>query len=86
MNNIESRLRALERHTYGGRMSPAVSLIYPTESGWGLKFSLWDGKVGSGGRDIISTHDTLENAHCEYDRLLSQYHSKSDDHLIIIDI
>ena len=84
--NIEARLKALERHTYGGKMSPAVSLIYPKESSWGLKFSLWDSKVGSCGRDITSTHDTLENAHGEYDRLLKRYHSNAAAHLIVIDI
>lgn len=83
--NIEARLKALERHTYGGRMSPAVSLIYPTESGWGLSFALWDGITGSGGKTIESTHDSEDEALAEYNRLLKRYHAK-DAPMIILDI
>ena len=85
MNNVESRLRALERLTYGGRMSPAVSLIYPKESGWGLSFALWDGITGSGGKTIESTYDSEAAALAEYDRLLSRYHIK-DGPVIICDV
>ena len=84
--NIEARLKALERHTYGGRMSPAVSLIYPTESGWGLSFALWDSITGSGGKTLESTHNSEAAALAEYDRLLSRYHSNAAAHLIVIDI
>ena len=83
--NIEARLKALERHTYGGRMSPAVSLIYPKESDWELSFALWDGVIGSGGKTIESTHNSEAAALAEYDRLLSRYHIK-DGPVIILDV
>ena len=83
--NIEARLKALERHTYGGRMSPAVSLIYPTESGWGLKFSLWDGVAGSGGKIIESEHVNEAAALAEYEKLLKRYRIK-DAPVIILDL
>lgn len=85
MNNIESRLRALERHTYRGKLSPGVSIIFPTESGWALSFSLWDGVTGNG-RKTESAHNSEAEAHGEYDRLLKRYHSNAAAHLIVIDI
>ena len=83
--NIEARLKALERHTYGSKMLPTVSLIYPTESGCGLSFALWEGIAGSGGKTIESTHDSEAAALAEYDRLLSRYHIK-DGPVIIWDV
>jgi hypothetical protein len=83
--SIEIRLKALEKRLERGKLSPCVSLILPEENGWRLKFSLWDGIIGSGGKTIESIHSTEEAAHAEYDRLLARYHSK-DAPLIIIDI
>ena len=83
--NIEARLKALERHTYGGKMSPAVSLIYPKESGWGLSFALWDGVASSGGKTIESTHGSEAAALAEYDKLLKRYRIK-DAPVIILDL
>ena len=84
--NLETRLKALECHAYGGRMSPGVSLIFPTESGWRLLFSLWNAATGNSAKTVESIHDSEAAALAEYDRLLSRYHSKAAAHLIVIDI
>lgn len=82
--NIEVRLKELERRSMSGKLFPSVALILPDGDGWRLKFSLWDGKIGSGGRDIISTHETLEDARGEYDRLLAKYRRKKQMEPVLI--
>lgn len=83
--NRESRLERLERRSEQGKLAPAVSLILPNRSGsYELRFSLWDGKPGSGVRQISSTHHSEEAARAEYDRLLAQYHRKGQVEPVLI--
>ena len=83
--NRESRLTRLERRSDQGKLAPAVSLILSNRSGsFELRFSLWDGKFGSGGREITSTHSSEAEARAEYDRLLAQYHRKGQVEPVLI--
>lgn len=84
--NIEIRLRALERCVNGGKLSPTVSLVFPTESGCELSFGLWGGITGSG-KNIESTHGSEAAALAEYERMLSEHHIRAGtSQLIIIDV
>ena len=83
--NIANRLERLERRSEQGKLAPAVSLILSNRSGgYELRFSLWDGKPGSGGRVITSTHSSEAEARAEYDRLLAQYQRKGQVEPVLI--
>lgn len=83
---VETRLRALERHVNGGKLSPGVSLILADENGWRLLFSLWDG-VGSKDKVVESTHVSEDEALEEYAQFLAKHHIRAGAaQLIIIDV
>ena len=82
---IESRLTRLEALASHSALAPSVSIIAPSDGSWALNFGLVGAKPGSG-KNLSSTHASVEAAEAAYNMLLTRYPATADSVVIVVDV